>query len=121
MGKKPMTVARWPYGWPSPGCQVHSRATRRVLKERRPAREVGGRARRKLKALLATGKSRAECAAELGVSTRTIGRAVARMRVASDKSLGAHLSGRVARPAKLRKAAESLDNETAFPCHVLLR
>jgi hypothetical protein len=43
-----------PYGWPSPGCQVHSRATRRVLKERRPAREVGGRARRKLKALLAT-------------------------------------------------------------------
>ena len=45
----------------------------------RPAR-LDGRARRKLKALLAVGRSQAECAAELGVSTRTVGRAVARMR-----------------------------------------
>jgi DNA-binding CsgD family transcriptional regulator len=32
------------------------------------------------KAMLAAGKSQAECASELGVSIRTIGRAVARMR-----------------------------------------
>ena len=36
--------------------------------------------RAKLKRLLATGTTQAECAAILGVSVRTIGRAVARMR-----------------------------------------
>jgi hypothetical protein len=45
----------------------------------RPAK-LDGRARRRLKALLSANKSQVECAAELGVSTRTIGRAVARMR-----------------------------------------
>jgi hypothetical protein len=43
--------------------------------------KLDGRARRRLRQLLAAGRSQAECAAELGVSIRTIGRAVARMRV----------------------------------------
>lgn len=47
--------------------------------------KLDGRARRRLKALLAAGRSQAECAAELGVSTRTIGRAVARVRGASQE------------------------------------
>src|SRR5512136_1948053 len=45
----------------------------------RPA-SLDGKALARLKALLSRGKSQAECAAELGVSTRTIGRAVARIR-----------------------------------------
>lgn len=45
----------------------------------RPAK-LDGKARRKLQAMLEAGRSQAECAAELGISTRTIGRAVARMR-----------------------------------------
>ncbi len=42
--------------------------------------KLDGRAQQKLRRLLGAGRSQAECAAELGVSTRTIGRAVARMR-----------------------------------------
>jgi hypothetical protein len=42
-------------------------------------RKLDGTARRRLKAVLAAGKSQAEYAAELGLSVRTIGRAVARM------------------------------------------
>ena len=42
--------------------------------------KLDGRARRRLKQLLAAGRSQAECGAELGVSSRTVGRAVARMR-----------------------------------------
>ena len=45
----------------------------------RPAK-LDGRALRRLRQLLAAGRSQAECAAELGVSLRTVGRAVARMR-----------------------------------------
>ena len=41
--------------------------------------KLDGRARRQLRRLLAAGRSQAECAVELGVSTRTIGRAVAKM------------------------------------------
>jgi len=39
--------------------------------------KLDGRARRKLRAMLAAGRSQAECAADLGVSVRTVGRAVA--------------------------------------------
>lgn len=42
--------------------------------------KLNGRARRRLRQLLAAARSQAECALEVGVSTRTIGRAVARMR-----------------------------------------
>ena len=38
------------------------------------------KARARLRKMLASGKSQKECAAMLGVSVRTIGRAVARMR-----------------------------------------
>jgi hypothetical protein len=41
--------------------------------------KVDARTQRRLKQLLAAGRSQAECAAELGVSPRTVGRAVARM------------------------------------------
>ena len=44
--------------------------------------KLDGRARRRLRQLLTVGRSHAECAAELGVSIRTIGRAVARIRQA---------------------------------------
>jgi hypothetical protein len=58
--------------------------TRKQLREfakgaGRPAK-LDGRARRRLRHLLAAGKSQAGCAAELGVSARTVGRAVARIR-----------------------------------------
>ena len=42
----------------------------------RPAK-LDGKARRKLWAMLAVGTSHAECAAEMGVSIRTVGRLVA--------------------------------------------
>ena len=38
----------------------------------------------RLRGLLAKGKSQAECAKELGVSTRTIGRVVARLKATQD-------------------------------------
>jgi hypothetical protein len=81
MGKKPMTVAEMA----SLGGRARAaRYTREQLRDfaknaGRPAK-LDGRARRRLRQLLAAGRSQAECAAELGVSTRSIGRAVARMR-----------------------------------------
>ena len=70
----------------------------------RPAR-LEPRALSRLARMLAQGKSQAECAAEVGVSTRTVGRAVARMRLTSDadaipaQNRGA---GRVRNPDSLR-------------------
>ena len=81
MGKKPMTVAEMA----SMGGQARAaKYTHKQLQEfaknaGRPAK-LDGRARRRLEQLLAAGRSQAECAAELGVSLRTVGRAVARMR-----------------------------------------
>jgi len=81
MGKKPMTVTEMA----SKGGRARSaRYTREQLREfakdgGRPAK-LDGRALRRLRQLLATGMSQAECAVELGVSIRTVGRAVARMR-----------------------------------------
>ena len=40
--------------------------------------KLDGKAKRRLRAMLAAGKSQTECAADLGLSVRTIGRAVAR-------------------------------------------
>lgn len=81
MGKKPMTVAEMAR---MGGRARAARYTREQLRDfaknaGRPAK-LDGRARRRLRQLLAAGKSQAECAAELGMSLRTIGRAVARMR-----------------------------------------
>jgi hypothetical protein len=81
MGKKSMTVAEMA----SMGGRARAaRYTRQRLREfaknaGRPVK-LDGRARRRLGQLLAAGRSQAECAAELGVPTRTVGRAVARMR-----------------------------------------
>jgi hypothetical protein len=81
MRKKPMTVAEMA----SLGGRARAaKYTREQLREfardaGRPAK-LDGRARRRLRQLLATGRSQAECAAVLGVSARTVGRAVARMR-----------------------------------------
>ena len=80
MSKKPMTVAEMA----SKGGRARAaKYTRKQLRgfaknAGRPAK-LDGRARRRLRQLLAVGRSQAECAAELGVSPRTIGRAVARM------------------------------------------
>ena len=48
----------------------------------RPA-SFGGKAIARLRRLLGSGKSQAECATTLGVSVRTIGRVVARIKAAS--------------------------------------
>jgi len=81
MGKKPMTVAEMAR---KGGRARAAKYTPEQLADfsknaGRPAK-LDGRARRKLRAVLAAGRTQAECAAELGVSLRTIGRAVARMR-----------------------------------------
>ena len=81
MAKKSMTVAEMA----SMGGQARAaKYTRKQLQEfaknaGRPAK-LDGRARRRVKQLLAAGRSQAECAAELGVAPRTVGRGVARMR-----------------------------------------
>ena len=61
--------------------KAHSKAELRKWGKRggRPGTWTG-RGSQRLKRLLATGTTQAECAAILGVSARTIGRAVARMR-----------------------------------------
>ena len=81
MAKKPMTVAEMA----SMGGRARAaRYTREQLAEfaknaGRPAK-LDGRARRRLRQFLAARRTQAECAAELGVSLRTVGRLVARMR-----------------------------------------
>ena len=83
MGKKPMTVVEMA----SKGGRARAaKYTREQLRDfaknaGRPTK-LDGRALRRLSQLLAAGRSHAECAAELGVSIRTIGRAVARIRQA---------------------------------------
>ena len=81
MGKKPMTVAVMA----SKGGRARAaKYTREQLggfaKNAGRPPKLDGRAQRKLRQLRAAGRTQAECAAELGVSPRTIGRAVARMR-----------------------------------------
>jgi hypothetical protein len=49
----------------------------------RPAK-LDGKALKRLRELLAKGKSQGECAEALGVSTRTIGRFVARLKVTDE-------------------------------------
>jgi hypothetical protein len=81
MGKKPMTVAEMAR---MGGRARAAKYTREQLAEfsknaGRPPK-LDGRARRKLRALLAAGKTQAECAVELGVSVRTVGRVTAKDR-----------------------------------------
>src|SRR5215471_10748021 len=81
MGKKPMTVAEMASmgGRARAAKYSHEEISEFAKDAGRPAK-LDGRARRRLKQLLAAGRSQAECAAELGVSLRTVRRAVARMR-----------------------------------------
>ena len=81
MGKKAMTVAEMASmgGRARAAKYSHEEISKFAKDAGRPVK-LDNRARRRLKQLLAAGRSQAECALELGVSTRTIGRAVARMR-----------------------------------------
>ena len=81
MGKKPMTVAEMASmgGRARAAKYSHEEISEFAKDAGRPAK-LDGRARRRLRQLLAAGRSQAECAAELDVSARTIGRTVARMR-----------------------------------------
>jgi hypothetical protein len=87
MGKKPMTVAEM-------ACMGGiARAKARTKAEIRAWGKQGGRpmsldrkALARLEALLHQGKSQAECAKTLGVSVRTIGRFVARIKASDNQS-----------------------------------
>src|SRR5438477_899307 len=81
MAKKPVTVAEMASmgGRARAAKYSHEEISEFAKDAGRPAK-LDGRARRRLRQLLAAGRSQAECATELGVSPRTVGRAVARMR-----------------------------------------
>ena len=81
MDKKPMTVAEMArMGGRARAVKYTREQLRQFARNAGRPVKLDGRARRRLKQLLATGKTQVECAVELGVSTRTVGRAVARMR-----------------------------------------
>jgi len=81
MGKKPMTVAEMAsMGGRARAAKYSSEQLGQFAKNAGRPAMLDGRARHRLKKLLAAGRSQAECATELGVSPRTVGRAVARMR-----------------------------------------
>ena len=81
MSEKPMTVVEMARMGGLARAKAHSKA------EIRAWGRQGGRPRKldrkglaRLRKLLASGKSQAECAAVLGVSLRTVGRLIARMK-----------------------------------------
>jgi hypothetical protein len=81
MTEKPMTVAEMACMGGMARAKAHSKAEVRAWgrKGGRPGK-LDRRAHARLRKLLASGKSQAECAAMLGVSVRTVGRAVSRMK-----------------------------------------
>jgi hypothetical protein len=81
MGKKPMTVVEMASMGGLARAKAYSKDEFRTWGKQggRPA-SFDGRAIARLRRLLRAGKSQAECAVELRVSVRTIGRAVARIR-----------------------------------------
>jgi hypothetical protein len=81
MGKKPMTVVEMARMGGLARAKANSKTQLRKwgMEGGRPA-SFDGKAIARLRRLLRAGRSQAECAAELGVSVRTIGRAVARIR-----------------------------------------
>jgi hypothetical protein len=81
MGKKPMTVVEMAsMGGRARAAKYSHEEISEFAKDAGRPEKLDGRAQRRLNQLLAAGRTQAECAAELGVSPRTIGRAVARMR-----------------------------------------
>jgi hypothetical protein len=87
MGKKPMTVAEMARMGGIARAKARTKAELRAWGKEggRPA-SLDGKAIARLRGLLGAGKSQAECATILGVSVRTIGRVVARIK-ASDNHL----------------------------------
>ena len=81
MGEKPMTVAEMARMGGIARAKARTKAEIRAWGKQggRPA-SFDGKAIARLRRLLGAGKSQAECATILGVSVRTIGRAVARMK-----------------------------------------
>jgi len=81
MSEKPMTVTEMACMGGIARAKTHTKAEIRAWgrKGGRPGK-LDRKARARLRKMLASGKSQKECAAMLGVSVRTIGRAVARMR-----------------------------------------
>jgi len=78
MSEKPMTVTEMARMGGIARAKTHSKAEIQTWGKRggRPGK-LDSKALARLRRLLAIGKSQAECAAILGVSIRTIGRAVA--------------------------------------------
>jgi hypothetical protein len=77
MAKKPMTVVEMArLGGRARATKYTAEQLAEFSKNAGRPTKLDGRARRKLRAMLADGKTQAECAAALGVSTRTIGRAM---------------------------------------------
>ena len=84
MSEKPMTVADMARMGGLARAKRYSKAQLREWgKEGGRPRSLDGKALAWLEAFLRRGKSQAECAKALGVSTRTIGRVVARMKADS--------------------------------------
>jgi hypothetical protein len=86
MGKKPMTVVEMASMGGLARAKAYSKAQLRAWGKRggRPA-SFDGQAMARLQRLLRAGKSQAECATELGVSIRTIGRVVARIKASDNQ------------------------------------
>ena len=81
MSEKPMTVAEMArMGGIARAKRYSKTQLRKWGKEGGRPASLGRKALARLETLLHKGKSQAECAVELGVSIRTIGRAVARIR-----------------------------------------
>jgi hypothetical protein len=79
--KKPMTVAEMAsMGGRARSAKYSTEQLRKFAKNAGRPAKLDRKGLATLKRLLATGTTQAECAAILGVSVRTIGRAVARMR-----------------------------------------
>jgi hypothetical protein len=81
MSEKPMTVTEMARMGGIARAKTHSKAELRAWgKEGGRPGKLDRKALARLRRLLASGKSHAECADVLGVSVRTVGRLVARMR-----------------------------------------
>jgi hypothetical protein len=84
MSEKPMTVAEMARMGGLARARAYSKAQLRAWGKQggRPAK-LDGNLLPRLRKLLAEGKSQGECAKEFGISVRTVGRIVARMKAES--------------------------------------
>ena len=106
MGEKPMTVTELARMGGRARAERHSKAEiRRWGKQGGRPAKLDHKALARLERLLAAGKSQAECAASLGVSVRSIGRAVAGLR--RPETQGLRHTVRVRMPAVRQKTPEA--------------